>query len=261
MDKGLDDGMSKQLNNWERLFQVLEAFKAKHGHCNVPANNAEDPALGRWVAVQRYRRKMNRLTAEQVARLDKVGFLWAPGDAAWEKSLEQLLDFKARFGHCDVPAQCDSHPNLGGWVANQRHRKKTGKLSPVRIRRLDEVGFKWFIYGMEGEKRKSAATVESDAFRRGKREAVREVRIYNLGHDEFIQHDGQGPLPKELAQYARGHGGNLPPFIPLPAEPARFVMNSDGFGRERCIKWNGKSRLNEEVLDYVRENGCLPPRK
>jgi hypothetical protein len=38
-------------------------------------------------------------------------------------------------------------------------------------------------------------------------------------------------------------------------------MNSDGFGRERIIKWNGNSPLNEEVLDYVRENGCLPPRK
>jgi hypothetical protein len=38
-------------------------------------------------------------------------------------------------------------------------------------------------------------------------------------------------------------------------------MNSDGFGRERIIKWSGKGQLNEEILDYVRENGCLPPHR
>jgi hypothetical protein len=253
--------MSKLLNNWERMFQILDAYKARHGTCDVPANFPDDPALGRWVAVQRYRRKMKRLDAAYVARLDQLGFIWAPGDRAWECGLKQLLDFKARFGNCNVPAQCTTHPNLGGWVANQRHRKKTGKLTPERIARLEQAGFKWFIYGMDGDKRKAAPPPDEAAPRKAKAEALPETRIYNLGHDAFIQYDGQGPMPRELVLYARSHGGNLPPFILLPSEQTRFVMNSDGFGRERIIKWSGKSRLNEEVLDYVRENGCLPPRK
>lgn len=243
------------------MFQALLAFKEKHGTCDVPANFPDDPALGRWVAVQRYRRKMNRLTDEQVTLLDGAGFIWSPGSRAWEKGLDMLLDFKARHGHCDVPAQCDTHPNLGSWVANQRHRKKTGKLSQDRIKRLEDSGFKWFIYGMDGDKRKNQSQPEPSASHKHQSEVLPEHRIYNLGHDEFIQHDSQSPLPKELAQYARAHGGNLPPFIPLPSEPTSFVMNSDAFGRERIIKWSGKSRLNEEILDYVRENGCLPPRK
>jgi hypothetical protein len=253
--------MSKLLNNWERMFQALEAYKARHGTCDVPASYPEDPSLGRWVAVQRYRRKMNRLEEELVTRLDQAGFIWAPGDRAWERGLAQLVDFKNRFGNCDVPAQCTTHPNLGSWVANQRHRKKTGKLSVDRIKRLDEAGFKWFIYGMDGDKRKASPQPEPASPRKGKTEQLPENRIYNLGHDEFIQYDGQGPEPRELLQYAKSHGGNFPPFIPLPSEPTRFVMNSDGFGKDRIIKWSGKSRLSEEILDYVRENGCLPPRK
>jgi hypothetical protein len=253
--------MSKLLNNWERMVQVLEAFKSQHGSCDVPANYPDDPALGRWVAVQRYRRKMNRLTGDQVTKLEQMGFIWAPGDRAWDRGLAQLADFKKQFGHCDVPAQCLTHLNLGSWVANQRHRKKTGKLSSDRIRKLEETGFKWFIYGMDGDKRKVSLQTETVAPRKGKAEVPPETKIYNLGHDEFIQYDGREPLPRELVQYARAHGGNLPPFILLPSEPTRFIMNSDGFGRERIIKWSGKGQLNEEILDYVRENGCLPPHR
>ncbi len=253
--------MSKPLNNWERMLQVLVAFKAHHGNCDVPANFVDDPALGRWVAVQRYRRKMKRLSDQQVQGLDKVGFIWAPGDSAWQRGLEMLLDFKSRYGNCDVPAQCTTHPNLGSWVANQRHRKKTGKLSPTRIQSLEAAGLKWFIYGMDGEKRKPKEQAEASPLRKRQAEEIPENRIYNLGHDLFIQFEGQGPVPRELVQYAKVHGGDYPPFIPLPSVPTRFVMNSDGFGRERIIKWVGKGRLNEEVLDYVRENGCLPPRK
>ncbi len=243
------------------MFQALEAYKTQHGSCDVPANYPDDPALGRWVAVQRYRRKMNRLADEHVTRLDQQGFVWAPGDRAWDRGLEQLLDYKTQHGNCDVPAQCTTHPNLGSWVANQRHRKKTGKLSADRIRRLEEAGLKWFIYGMEGDKRKVAPQTEAVEPRKSKTEQAPETKIYNLGHDEFIPYDNQGPMPRELQQYLKTHGGNLPPFIPLPPEPTRFVMNSDGFGHERIVKWSGKGRLSEELLDYVRENGCLPPRK
>lgn len=253
--------MSKPLNNWERMLQALMKFKESRGDCDVPANYVDDPALGRWVAVQRFRRKVKRLTDLQVERLDKVGFIWAPGDRAWERGLEMLQDFKVRYGHCDVPAQCTTHPNLGSWVANQRHRKKTGKLSQARIRSLEEVGFKWFIYGMDGEKRKPKPQADTAAPRRRETEELPENRIYNLGHDLFIQYEGHGPVPRDLAQYVKAHGGDYPPFIPLPSELTRFVMNSDGFGHDRIIKWMGKGRLSEEVLDYVRENGCLPPRK
>ena len=254
--------MKKPANNWDRMFQALLKYKKRQGDCDVPANLSTDPALGRWVAVQRYRRKTRRLTEGQIARLDKAGFIWAPGDQSWEKNLAELADFKSRYGHCDVPAQCKTHPNLGSWVANQRHRKKTGKLSPERIRKLEQLGFRWSIYGVSPEKRKTKpAPVEAPIRRKRAPEEDPENRIYNLGHDAFVQYDGHGAPPRELAQYLKAHDGEYPPFIPLPSEPTRFVMFSDGFGRERTLKWAGKGRLHEEILEYVRENGCLPPRQ
>jgi hypothetical protein len=42
---------------WGAMFAELTHYRDKHGHCNVPAVWAENRQLGRWVTVQRVRRK------------------------------------------------------------------------------------------------------------------------------------------------------------------------------------------------------------
>ena len=51
-------------------------------------------------------RKPSQITAERVARLEKIGFEWRPGkhdDRKWELRFEELEDFKDTHGHCRVP--------------------------------------------------------------------------------------------------------------------------------------------------------------
>jgi hypothetical protein len=71
---------------WERWLAKLEAYKCKHGHCNVPWSLAEDPKLGSWVTTQRHsKRKLDRgdrspmITVVRMAKLEVLGFNWAPG--------------------------------------------------------------------------------------------------------------------------------------------------------------------------------------
>jgi len=62
--------------DWEALFQSLVVFKENQGHCRVPQRWSENPELGRWVSTQRGVYKKGKLSAERVARLEALGFVW-----------------------------------------------------------------------------------------------------------------------------------------------------------------------------------------
>jgi hypothetical protein len=70
---------------WARWLTKLAQYKEGHGDCNVPQRWAEDPGLGSWVDNQRTHKKaldrgdpILNITAARVAKLDKLGFAWAP---------------------------------------------------------------------------------------------------------------------------------------------------------------------------------------
>jgi hypothetical protein len=119
---------------WERNLSNLVAYKAEHGHCIVPrSHRAEDPpqCLGLWVAKQRaYKRKLDRgepsdgLTAERVAKLDALGFIWGSEDAVWEGQLVRLAAYKAAHGDCKVPKGWPEDPQFSYWVGTQREQKR-----------------------------------------------------------------------------------------------------------------------------------------
>ena len=70
--------------------------------------------------------------------------------ASWEFWFGLLLEYKAEFGDCLVPAKFTYQgKKLGGWVNNQRTAKET--LSPERIQRLDDLGFVWDVLAQQWE--------------------------------------------------------------------------------------------------------------
>ena len=72
--KRLDDlgfTWNKCEQDWEDNFQLLLAYKEKHGHCNLPVSYE---SLGNWLCKQRQRK--SNLSANQVDRLEELGFKW-----------------------------------------------------------------------------------------------------------------------------------------------------------------------------------------
>jgi hypothetical protein len=63
--------------------------------------------------------------------------------SGWEEGFAKLVDFKEKFGHCNVPQNYKDAPGLGVWVANYRRWGKIGMISPDRISRLTEIGLSW----------------------------------------------------------------------------------------------------------------------
>jgi hypothetical protein len=106
--------MSSSNSKWEIMFDRLEAFNEKHGHCLVPNRYTGDPALGSWVSTQRRQYKIlssgssesTPMTPDRAHRLEAIGFAWAtrdPRHVPWESRFNQLVEYKKKHGDCLVP--------------------------------------------------------------------------------------------------------------------------------------------------------------
>ena len=126
---------------WEERFHALEQYKDKHGNCNVPRGWPNNPNLAAWVAVQRKRKIIGKISTERVTRLTTIGFNWDPFASVWEESFHALKQYKDKHGNCNVPMKWPKKPGLGQWVILQRKIK--GRLSKERVDRLTEIGFDW----------------------------------------------------------------------------------------------------------------------
>lgn len=137
----------RERGSWDDRLAEVAAFKAKHGHCDIPVTNSANPKLGRFVNAMRTKMARGELSQHRISLLEGIGFKWAIREAkhkdAWEKRFDQLREFKVTNGHCDVPVEWPENPQLGHWVSNQRQRKKTGNLQPRQEELLNSIGFDW----------------------------------------------------------------------------------------------------------------------
>jgi len=136
---------------WEDRLAEVVAYKEKHGHCNIPLNGKENPKLSRFVNQTRVQRNRGALSAERIAKLDAIGFVWS-GDTVvgenglselWKKRYDELLQYKQAHHNSNVSRSNLEYPGLGTWVGRQRLKRTEGTLHPERFRLLSEAGFEW----------------------------------------------------------------------------------------------------------------------
>ncbi len=120
---------SPRTHTWAKRFDELCIYKAIHGDCLVPLKYDPCPGLGVWVRNQRtlYRNLQQKgkspksLSKENISALQSIGFVWdTQRNDLWKKRFDELMDFKAVYGHCLVPEHYHENPQLGIWVVNQR---------------------------------------------------------------------------------------------------------------------------------------------
>ena len=150
-----------QDRKWKGFYERLIQFKIRHGHCCVPYEYEADPTLTRWIRRQRHEYKKydryydnkSTMTASRIQQLDDIGFVWDTQTAAWLEKLYELQNFKARYGHCNVPSTYKESPSLSAWVRGQRRQYKlyvsdarpssssSSTTMMYRIRLLESMGF------------------------------------------------------------------------------------------------------------------------
>jgi hypothetical protein len=130
---------------WEERYNELVAYRQTHDHCNVPWR--EESGLGRWLDTQRtaYKKGSSNLTEKRRKRLEALGVQWDRHEAAWEEKYNELVAYKQKNGHCDVPQSEES--GLGVWLNDQRRAYKKGwsKLTEKRQKRLEALGVRWVL--------------------------------------------------------------------------------------------------------------------
>ncbi|CAB9512325.1 helicase [Seminavis robusta] len=153
--EAVDFVWSPHEKKWNDQFKKMVAFHKTHGHTKIKCHHAEDPSLGKWVARQREDYQMGRMNPQRKKKLDSIGFTFritkghknkggnAKTEAAWQRMYDQLLQFKEKHGHVNVP-RLDADPNpLEKWVGAQRLKHTRDQLSKERVQKLESVGFIW----------------------------------------------------------------------------------------------------------------------
>jgi hypothetical protein len=129
-----------QESRWIKKYNMLQTFKKKYGHCDVPDTH---PQLGHWIGNVRKNYKNNKISSDRVSALNKLGFIWEKIESLWIHKFNLLLKYKSKYGHCNVQEKHDK--SLSVWVGTQRTRYRRGQLAVDRITKLESIGFVWRI--------------------------------------------------------------------------------------------------------------------
>ena len=143
---------------WNIRYEEMKAFKKENGHCNVPIDYPSNPSLGIWTSLQRkYYHNMKEqvtnetmyMTSERIQKLEKIGFAFRYADMKWEYQYNELIQYQAKHGDCNVPRIYPPNSKLGNWVHWQRRQykyleaKKKSSMTEERIHKLEQLGFQW----------------------------------------------------------------------------------------------------------------------
>ena len=103
--------------------------------------------LGTWQHTQKQSYKKSKLAPDRIKRLEKIGFRWSPHDEKFEQGFQETLRYKEQSGDSNALSSYKTPDgyNLGMWQSTQRNSCNKGKLSTDRIKRLEEIGFKWAL--------------------------------------------------------------------------------------------------------------------
>lgn len=153
-----------QESRWDDQYAALLKFKGLHGHCNVPHTYKDDLSLSRWAKRQRYQYKLklqnqpSAMTADRQQKLEVVGFVLDPQTNVWETRRKELVEYKKRFGNCDVPVRYEANRKLGTWVKRQRRQYRLFKLGKLprlpndRFMTLKQMGFQFEVRGSSSQR-------------------------------------------------------------------------------------------------------------
>lgn len=107
--------------SWDEQFANLLEYRKEFGNVDVPAGYKKNN-LGYWVKRQRASYKKDTISELHIVKLERIGFRWRlqqETELGWEARYEELLQYMADNGHCDVPQKYALNQQLAKWVSFQ----------------------------------------------------------------------------------------------------------------------------------------------
>jgi superfamily II DNA or RNA helicase len=218
-------------------FAVLEKYVEENGHAQVPRDyRVGDLALGIWVSSRRQDRKKDKLSADQIERLEALpGWTWDPYADQFEIGFAALEKYAEENGRTRVPRNYEAgNVKLGDWVGRCRQRKD--KLSADKIKRLEALpGWTW--------------------------DAVAE--LFDIGFaalQTYVKKYGHARVP---LSYETDDGFKLGVWVSSRRVDRKFgTLSTDQLERLNAIPewvWNAQTDRFEKgfsaLLDFIKEHG------
>jgi len=134
---------------WERMFDLLCAYREREGNANPPATHKEGGEnLGIWLGNQRKFYRDGNLDEDRCRKLESICVVWEPRKSnskpSWERMFDLLCTYCDREGNANVPQRHqEGGENLGTWLMSQRNLYRSEKLGEDRRQKLESIGVTW----------------------------------------------------------------------------------------------------------------------
>ena len=137
---------------WEENYNRAKAYYKAFGNLDIPPNFLTDDGqkLGRWIREQRKRRRLGRITQEQIELLDQIEMNWDghPTNLSWEQWYQFAKAYYEEHGDLEVPPNYKVNGYwLGKWISNQREirsgKRESQSLTAEQISLLDAIKMRW----------------------------------------------------------------------------------------------------------------------
>lgn len=135
---------------WDDMYAMVSLYYQKHGNLNIPCDyhNANNISLIHWIIRQRELYELNKLSKEQVEKLERLGMDWKKSKRHnWSYMYRLAENYYKEHGNLIIPGRyiSENGEHLGEWILKNRRNYIKGKLSSDRIEKLENIGMVWEI--------------------------------------------------------------------------------------------------------------------
>jgi len=127
--------------SWNAFFEEAEQYYFKNG--SLKGLQKENPSLYIWI--YNNRKKLKTLSKPKVDNLNTIGVNSNDSKSnktniSWEERFKDLVKFKNKFKHLDVPRHLPEYKSLYIWLKFQINAVKNNKLSSEKVSELVSIG-------------------------------------------------------------------------------------------------------------------------
>jgi superfamily II DNA or RNA helicase len=130
-------------NSWDIVFDTLKEFVEKYNRFPNKNETYDGMRLGTWCNNQRVLYRQERLSQEQIDKLNSLNFAWNLVEENWNAAFEQLENITKKLGHFPKMGELTGEfKSLYFWISAQRTAFRNGTLTDEHKEKLLSIGCK-----------------------------------------------------------------------------------------------------------------------
>ena len=132
---------------WNEMYNQAKKYYEEHNNLKIPANYETENGinLGLWISRQRKFYKKEKLTDEQIEKLESIKMIWDIYENEWNKMYDLAKEYYEKNNHLNIPRRyiTEDGVKLGSWISSQRTLYKSKKLKKDQIEKLESIKIVW----------------------------------------------------------------------------------------------------------------------